>query len=245
MKGDYRAVTLAVEDSHWWYRGRRRVVRAALGTLDLPSPARALDAGCGGGGTLPMLAALGSVRGLEPSPEAAAVARSRGAGEVVEGVLEALPFEDSFFDFATSLDVIEHLDDDVAGLRELRRVVRPAGFLVVTVPAYPGLYGPHDVANEHRRRYLRRTLVEAAEGAGWSVRLVTHFNSLLFPALAPYRLMQRRRHPGGTQEASDFERSPAWLTHALELPLRAEASAVRRGVRLPVGLSILAVLERA
>jgi SAM-dependent methyltransferase len=192
-----------------------------------------------------MLAALGSVTGLEPSPEAAAVARSRGAGEVVEGVMEALPFEDSSFDFATSLDVIEHLDDDVAGLRELRRVVRPAGFLVVTVPAYPGLYGPHDVANEHRRRYLRRTLVEAAEEAGWSARLVTHFNSLLFPAIAPYRLMQRRRHRGETQEESDFERSPAWLARALELPLRAEANAVARGVRLPVGLSILAVLERA
>ena len=86
MKGDYRAVTLAVEDSHWWYRGRRRVVRAALRTLDLPRPARGLDAGCGGGGSLSELAALGPVTGLEPSPEAAAVARSREVGEVVEGV---------------------------------------------------------------------------------------------------------------------------------------------------------------
>ena len=106
-----------------------------------------------------MLAALGPVTGLEPFPEAAAAARARGIGEVVEGYMESLPFEDSSFDFATSLDVIEHLDDDVAGLRELRRVVRPGGSVVVTVPAYPGLFGPHDVANEHRRRYLRRTLV--------------------------------------------------------------------------------------
>lgn len=79
--------------------------------------------------------------------------------------MESLPFEDSFFDFATSLDVIEHLDDDVASLRELRRVVRPAGFLVVTVPL------PLRAArcrNEHRRRYLRRTLIEAAGKAEWT-----------------------------------------------------------------------------
>lgn len=243
MKGEYRAEQLEIEDSHWWYRGRRRVVRSALRTLDLPRPARGLDAGCGGGGNLCELAALGPATGMEPSPEAAAAARSREVGAVVEGVMESIPFEDSSFDFATSLDVLEHLDDDVAAMRELRRVVRPAGFLVVTVPAYPGLFGPHDVANEHRRRYLRRTLVDAAEEAGWTARFVTHFTSLLLPAIAPYRLIQRRRHPGEAQEESDFERTSASIIRPLELSLHAEAGAVARGVRLPAGLSILAVFE--
>ena len=101
------------------------------------------------------LARLGEVTGIELSPTSVAVARARNVGEVVEGSVEELPFEDDSFDFAVCLDVIEHLDDDLQTLRELRRVVRPGGRLLVTVPAYPSLWSSHDVVNHHRRRYTR------------------------------------------------------------------------------------------
>ncbi len=218
-------------------------MRAALESLPLPHPASCLDAGCGGGVNLSELARFGSVIGLEPSDEALAVAGARGIGTVVRGTLEAMPFEDGEFDVAATLDVIEHLDDDRAGLTELRRVVKPGGFLVVTVPAYPRLWGPHDVANEHRRRYLRRTLLSAAKETGWVPLTISHFNSILLPVAAVSRLRDRRR---ATDHASrDIECPPPVINTALEWPLRMEARMLAAGVRLPAGLSILATFEAA
>ena|SRR5947209_1439904 len=141
--------TLAVDEHHWWYRGRRRVIRAELDKLVLPPDARVLDAGCGSGRTLQELADYGTVSGIELSEEAAELARARGIGEVRVGRLEELPWDDDTFDLITCLDVIEHTPDDVVALAELRRVCRPGGWLLVTVPAYQALWSLHDEANHH------------------------------------------------------------------------------------------------
>jgi SAM-dependent methyltransferase len=243
VRQGYRGVTLSVEDRHWWYRGRRRVVARVLAGLDLPPGARILDAGCGGGGNLPLLARYGQVTGLEPDASARASALQRGLGEVVEGGLEALPFADGRFDVATALDVIEHLDDDRGALVELRRVLAEDGFLIVTVPAYGWLWSPHDVANEHRRRYERKQLLAAAESAGWQAVRASYFNSVLLPAVAVHRLWQRRRIGEEAPPVSDFERTPAWADRMLELPFRLEAALISAGVRVPAGLSLLGVFR--
>jgi len=101
---------------------------------------------------------------------------------VIEGSVLDMAFAADSFDLAVSLDVIEHLDDDLAALRELRRVVAPGGALLVTVPAYQWLWSGHDEINHHHRRYTRRTLQRAAEQAGWKQARTTYFNSLLLPA---------------------------------------------------------------
>jgi SAM-dependent methyltransferase len=143
----------------------------------------------------------------------------------------------------TCLDVIEHTPDDRATLMELRRVTRPGGFLLVTVPAYQALWSYHDEANHHYRRYGRRMLRMTALSAGWNVERMTSFNSLLLPPAAAVRLMQRRRRAGNGQ-STDLEVGAAWLNDALERPLALEASWLRRGHTLPAGLSLLAVLRR-
>jgi SAM-dependent methyltransferase len=242
VRDSYRRITLSVEDRHWWYVGRRAVVEAALDRAGLPRSVRVLDAGCGGGGNLASLARYGPVTGLEPSTEAASRARARGLGDVVEGTLEQLPFEDGSFDLAVALDVIEHLDDDVAGLVEVRRVVAPGGLLLVTVPAYPRLWSRHDDVNEHRRRYVRRTLLSSALAAGWQPVRTSHFNFLLLPLAGGSRLLERAR--GSEPEASDFERTPPWLDGPLQLPMRLEARLIRAGVSLPAGLSLLGLFGR-
>ena len=243
VRQPYRGVTLSVEDRHWWYRGRRRVVGRVLAGLGLPPGARILDAGCGGGGNFATLARFGRVTGLEPDAGARAAAQERGLGEVAEGGLAALPFEDGSFNVATALDVIEHLDDDRGALGELRRVLVEGGFLVVTVPAYQWLWSPHDVANEHRRRYARRQLLAVAEAAGWHPVQVSYFNSLLLPIVAAHRLRQRRRLGEQAPPVSDFERTPAWVDGLLELPFRVEAALISAGVRVPAGLSLLGVFR--
>jgi SAM-dependent methyltransferase len=231
---------LALDERHWWYRGRRRVLGAVLDGLDLPPAARLLDAGCGSGRTLDDLARYGAVSGMELNPMGVSAARARGH-EVREGLVEGIPYEDASFDLVTCLDVIEHTDDDVVSLRELRRVTRPGGLLVVTVPAYPALWSRHDEVNGHRRRYTRRALRQAGQAAGWRIDRETGFNVVYLAPAALVRMARRRvpREDG----ASELALTPPTLDSALELPLRLEAALVRRGVNLPLGLSLLAVMS--
>jgi SAM-dependent methyltransferase len=241
----YELRTHQIEDEHWWYRGRRRVIDEALHGLGLPSPIEILDAGCGSGRNMVDLAHFGTVTGLELADASVAKARSRGVGEVVQATLESMPFDADRFDLAVSLDVIEHLDNDREALRELRRVVRPGGCLVVTVPAYQWLWSEHDVINHHRRRYTRSTLAIAATDAGWEVAQTTHFNGLLLPAAIAHRglLRLRRRGADRTTAVSDLERTSPRLNRLLERPLELEARVIGAGRRIPCGLSLLAVLR--
>jgi SAM-dependent methyltransferase len=233
---------LEVDERHWWYRGRRTIVRAELDRLPISSGARVLDAGCGSGRMLEELADYGAPAGIELDPDAAAFAASRGKGEVKVGRLEELPWEDGTFELIICLDVIEHTPDDRATLTELRRVAKPGGWLLVTVPAYQALWSLHDVANHHYRRYSRRTLRLAALEAGWRVRRMTSFNGILLPPAALVRFAQRGRRPdnGYTPE---LRLGPEWLNGLLEQPLRAEARWLSRGRTLPAGLSLMALLQ--
>jgi SAM-dependent methyltransferase len=232
---------IALDERHWWYRGRRRFIGAALDRIELPADARILDAGCGGGRTLDDLADLGQVSGIDLSEMAASAARARGHDDIRVGHVEELPWADDSFDLVTSLDVIEHTPDDRVTLRELRRVTRPGGFAIVTVPAYQSLFSAHDVVNHHYRRYSRRSLVAAASEAGWRIELTSYFNSILLPPAAAVRLAQRRGREQ-PKARSDFEMTPSSMTALLELPMRVEAAWLRSGKRLPAGLSLLAVL---
>jgi len=242
---------LGADERHWWYRGRRRVIRAELGRLPLPARADILDAGCGSGRTMQELAGYGAVQGVELSESAVEVARARGVGEVVIGRLEELPWPEESFDLITCLDVIEHTPDDRLTLAELRRVCRVGGYLLVTVPAYPLLWSEHDVANHHFRRYSRSSLRSAARGAGWTVERMSSFNSMLLVPAALVRLIRRRqaRASNGWQGPDDYEDElalgPSWLNGALEWPLALEARWLGQGRTLVAGLSLLAILRGA
>jgi SAM-dependent methyltransferase len=244
MDPQYEADTLRAEESHWWYRGRRRIVIDTVTDLATEPSPRILDAGCGSGRNMVELSRLGSVTGTDVSERALELARERGVGSAELARLEKLPFADQSFDLITCLDVIEHIPDDVGALRELRRVIAPGGSLVVTVPAYPWLWGRHDEANHHERRYTGRTLVAAATAAGWELERLTHFNALLLPAAAAYRLVERRLNPRG-DAPSELDRTPAWANRVLEAVLRAEARVLRGGGRIPFGLSLLGVFRPA
>jgi SAM-dependent methyltransferase len=230
---------LALDERHWWYRGRRRMLAALLERVELPPHARVLDAGCGSGRTLDELARYGSAHGVELNPLGLEAARRRGH-EVEQAPVEAIPHGDASFDLLTCLDVIEHTDDDVAALRELRRVARPGARLVVSVPAHPRLWSYHDVVNGHRRRYTRRTLRAAAEAGGWRVERMTGFNVAY---LAPAALVRIARRGQAQSGESELELTPPALDAVLELPLRLEAALVRHGIDLPSGLSLVSVLR--
>jgi SAM-dependent methyltransferase len=238
MDARERAAMLAA-DEHWWYRGRRRVIKAELERLPLPGAPRALDVGCGSGRTLDELARLGArASGVDTDPVCVRAAGERGH-DARPGTATDLPYADASFDLVTCLDVLEHVPDDVGALAEMLRVTRPGGHLLLTVPAYQALWSRHDVVNLHQRRYRARTLAAVVETAGWTLVERTYFNSLVLGPAAVVRLTERLRTPG-ERYRSDLDVSPKRLNGVLELPLRAEAWAVRRGGRLPAGLSLLA-----
>lgn len=242
MELEYELQTHRVEERHWWYRGRRRVLERAIERLGLPDGASILDAGCGSGRNMVELARHGTVTGVELSDTSVRLARERGVGEVVEGSVMDMPFDEGSFDLTVSLDVIEHLQDDVGALRELRRVTKPGGALLVTVPAYQWLWSGHDEINHHHRRYNRPTLLAAAESAGWHVESSAHFNSLLLPIAILLRALERFK-PSTTKSSLDLWIPPAPLNWALCQPLNLEAAVIGRGGPMPAGLSLLAVFR--
>lgn len=232
-----------LEDRHWWFRSRRRVVHALLQRAELPPAPRILDAGCGTGRNLVELESYGLAEGVDFSAEAVEFCRLRGLQRVQQASLEELPFEASRFDLIVSTDVIEHVDDDGRALGELRRVAAPGGRLLVTVPAYSWLWSRHDESLHHRRRYTAARLSRRMEEAGWAPRVTTYFFTALLPGVAAVRAFRRGEGNGGGR--SDLGLTSPRVGRLLELPSRGEARLIAKGMSLPAGVSLGMVAEAA
>jgi SAM-dependent methyltransferase len=225
-----------LEDRHWWFRARRRVIWALLHRADLPPSPRILDAGCGTGRNLVEFGSLGPTEGVDLSRQAVEFCHRRGLHSVREAAIESLPFDDKAFDLLLATDVIEHLPDDGPALGELRRVAGPDGRLVVTVPAYNWLWSRHDTSWHHYRRYTRTSLRQRLREHGWEPAVETYFYSAILPPVAIVRTLQRLRSNGNGK--SDLHLSPGALDRWLELPVKGEAELIKRGVSLPAGVSL-------
>ncbi len=238
---EYRRMYEA-EEAQWWYAGQRAIAAALLApALPAREGRRLLDAGCGTGFNLLELGRLGRATGVDLSPEALAFCKERGV-RALRGSVLALPFADGTFDAVTSFDVLYHawVSDDRAAARELARVVRPGGALLVRVPALRALWGAHDAEVQSRHRYTRGELVALLEGAGLRVRRATYCNSILFPVLFGRRTLDRRLG----REGSDVGFLPAPLEWAFRRVLLAEAALVRAGLSFPLGASAVAVATK-
>jgi SAM-dependent methyltransferase len=233
-----------LEREHWWFVGRRAIVRQVIADhVPRRSSLNLLDVGCGTGGMLPMLADFGTVEGIEGEPIAVRYCRSTYPSFTVrEGTIPTNVPADAAFDVVTAFDVIEHLDDDVGGLCALRAAVKADGIVVVTVPALQWLWSDHDRANGHRRRYSRASLVSALRGAQLELVHVSYFNTLLLPIVAASRLFERVRGAAAVPQ-SDFSMPRSWLNGVLTRILRSETSLVAR-TGLPLGVSLVAVARR-
>ena len=229
------------EGDHWWFVARRAIIDSLIRShVPLPDDARILEAGCGTGGNLALLAAHGTLDALEYDAEARALAVGRGIAERVEpGMLpDAIGFGGTSYDMIALLDVLEHVDDDVASLRALGERLIEGGRILLTVPATPWLWSDHDVLHHHKRRYTQQGLTAVAAQAGLSVQASGYFNTLLFPLA----VVQRLSHQLLRREAALDARPAPWLNRGLERIFAAEQHLLGR-IRFPIGLSLYAVLS--
>ena len=232
---------MAAHDStHWWYRARRDILADYLTQFGrLPARARILEIGCGTGHNLPMLARFGEVEAIEIDPAARAVAAQRLGKGVGAAPLPALPgVARGAFDLIAVLDVVEHIEDDVAALAAMRERLAPGGKLLITVPAHPWMWSAHDEVNHHHRRYTKKSLRAAIGAAGLRPEKLGYFNSLLFPLAAGARLLGRVTG----REDSDDSPPPPLVNSLFERIFRLERHLVGRVPMAPgVSLVTLAV----
>lgn len=234
MDPAYVAVHAEEDREHWWFRGRLEIVTTALRGALGGRRTRLLDLGCGAGNVLAALGEFGEAVGMEAHPALIAEARARGL-DVRPGALpDADVVPPGWPEVVLLLDVIEHVDDDVAALAAARRLVAHDGLLVVTVPAYPWLWSAHDVALGHRRRYTAAGLRTAVERAGFVVRHLSHFNTLLLSVVIAVRAWKRLT--GDSRH--DLSRPAAPLNRLLARLFALERFVVPRWA-LPCGASLL------
>jgi SAM-dependent methyltransferase len=235
MKHEQYVLMHDVEDVHWWYRVLRGLVLNALNVM-VPRGKRVLDAGCGTGG---MLRSLGEweTYGCDVSEEAVELCRSHHLSRITSCDLQAMPYPVGMFDAVLSLDVLYHsrVEERVA-LREMRRVLKPGGLLVVNVPAFECLSGMHDRAVDGARRYRKEALCELLHGQGFEVVEVYYWNAWLFLPLLLRRKISQDEH-------GDLGMPPRWLNVFLSAVGKLDARLCRR-MRLPLGTSLFAIARR-
>lgn len=230
------------QTSLWWYRGMAKITRTVLdnyyptgGSLTI------LDAGCGTGASLPLLATYGRVVALDHSPVALAFCRTNAGARFVRGTVNGLPFSREAFDLVTSFDVVYCRGvDDQSALAEYARVLKPGGRLFLRLPAYNWLRGAHDRAVDTRERYTVRSTKRRLEKAGLVVERSGYINMFLFPLAAAKRLSEPVFR---SQNASDLTLNYGRLQRLLEAVLSIESLLIKF-VRFPFGLTVFAVARK-
>ena len=227
-----------VEDRHWWFQARRRIVADRLKRLALPGDASVLEVGCGSGGNLVMLAQLGRLSAFEMDLDALKAARARGVGRLEQGrVPDQIPFGDEQFDLVVLLDVLEHVADDRAALAAVIPRIKRGGHLFLTVPALEAIWSQHDVLHHHFRRYSKGRLRALLHESGLTVEDSSYFNTLLFPAVVAGRVWGRLRR---AERSVGLDVPPAPVNHLLNTVFASERHMLRH-MSLPVGASLMAV----
>jgi SAM-dependent methyltransferase len=241
---DLLELTGRAEATHFWFRGFRRFVEPVLadiagGRRDL----RLVDCGCGTGNNLGLLQPYGSAFGFDLTLSGAARAKASGYAVVRADVI-AIPFHADSFDIATSFDVLQCVDADIAAVRSMASIVRPGGHVVLTLAAFDALRGDHAETWREVRRYTPASARRLVESAGLVAERVTFLFASLFPMMAAVRGVQRLLRPyRALRPDTDIGVPPAPLNAALTTLVIAEAALARR-VPMPIGSSLLVVARK-
>jgi SAM-dependent methyltransferase len=234
-----------VEQTHWWFRARRRIVWSLVERYVGGEPGRRLqicELGCGTGGNLESVAAKHDVVGVECSQQALEHARRKLGNRVRSGRLpDEIDLPQKSFDAVLLTDVLEHIYDDTASARTALNLLKPGGVVVATVPAYQWLYSPRDAHHHHFRRYGKEQYARLWRRADTETLLLSHYNTLLFPPAAAVRLTSKLL--GDRAKSGDLTIPPRLINSLLARAMASETNLLGR-LPLPFGLSLVAVVRK-
>jgi 2-polyprenyl-3-methyl-5-hydroxy-6-metoxy-1,4-benzoquinol methylase len=234
-----------VEQTHWWFRARRRIVWSLVDRYIGREPNRRLkicELGCGTGGNLIDVAKDHDVTGVECSPHALAYAQERLGNRIIRGSLPSdVDLPPASFDVVLLTDVLEHIEDDAASAQTALSLLRPGGIVVATVPAYQWLFSPRDAHHHHFRRYGKQQFAALWQGAQVETLLLSHYNTLLFPPAAIVRLASKVLRPATVH--GDLSTPLRPINHVLTQLMASEANLLGR-LSLPFGLSLIGVIRK-
>ncbi len=228
------------DETHWWFLGMAACKIALLERFYKPSQRiDILEAGCGTGWFTKKLEKFGAVTAVDIEEKALEICRQRGITALIKADIAKIPVQDSLFDLVVCSEVIYHtyVPDDVAVMREFKRILKPGGRVFISVPAHQFLFSPHDVVNLTRQRYSKKQVRELFEREGLDVEFITYANFFLFPIVCAVRMFQKITHAAA---ASDVKKTIEPVNTILFAVLRVE-SLLLRYISLPQGLSILCI----
>ena len=232
--GDQGSSSLTQPD-YWWYRARAELLRVALDD-HLGEPDLVLDVGSADGPSVDWVRAAHGRFSLDVDP------RGLTAGTGICGSAEAIPLRDEVFDAVVAFDVVEHCADRPRALRELGRVLRPGGRLLLSVPAYRWAWSDHDIRAGHHTRYTRPRIVAELRDAGFEVDRASYAFTSTFPLFAAERLVRRIR-PARSAEDSRVPQVGPLADRILMGLTRLDARMLRRH-DLPFGSSVLVAARK-
>lgn len=238
------AIMDEVEGSHWWFVGRRAILESFLNKIvekvkpDTLDP-EILDVGCGTGANIEMLTQFGPTRGVDVSDDALEFCRRKGLN-VQKGLAEKLPFQNESFDIVTALDVVEHLDDDIAGLKEMFRVTKSGGYSLIFVPAFMWLWGVQDDISNHRIRYTKVQIVDRLKAADYEIERATYANWTFFAPILAGRVLMRLT---GIKPESENNINVSAL-NGIFGKLFASERFWLRNFNFPIGVSIVVIAKK-
>ncbi len=233
------------EDTYWWFQGRKSIIFSILDKYMSPDSMKgekAVDLGCGTGLILSELNSYTLTTGVDFSLLALSFCKKRGIKDLVCADVSTLPFKDNSFDLIFALDLLEHIPDDYALMREIHRICRPGGKVMTTVPAYQYLWSEHDEALHHSRRYSKRQFRELITSTGFTPLKLSFCISFMFLPILLFRILQKTLKPN-KKPKTHLIVLPNAINQLLIKLLEVEAWIVRR-VNIPFGVSLLSLAEK-
>lgn len=246
MKTDEYAIMHRIEQTYWWFVGKRFLVKSTLKRLSTKGSKQneILDIGCGTGIILKLLERYGNAYGVELSEEAIRFLKQRDLNLVVRSdASKSIPFKTNSFSAITCLDVLEHLEDDRILIGEMFRICKPGGYVIVTVPAFESLWSPHDVALHHKRRYTKQQLLRRVRQFNWQILQSSYYNTTLFLPILATRKLRTLLSKNRDAHSDFFIGLPAWLNRTLSLLFVSEIYCLRF-LNFPFGVSLLLILQK-
>jgi ubiquinone/menaquinone biosynthesis C-methylase UbiE len=232
------------EQTYWWHLGRLRIIQTYIKkAVGRKKNLKILNVGCGTGGTIDMLESFGAVDNVDTSEDALTFMRQKGYANLFKVNDVQLPFEDETYDMVGAFDVLEHIEDENGALKEWRRVLKPGGAVVLTVPAYQWLWSGHDVSLHHKRRYTTSRIATAAKAAGLNVDRKSYAIVFSLPLVVGFRLLNKVTRRKTTSETS-YVKVPETVNRIFTNALTVEAKA-HKGITFPAGTTVIAVLRKS